>query len=64
MGFFKGAIFGAAAYAAVQYLTKKDLLTGRSKLDELIERTPEYIDNVKSYVREAEQEFVDTEVRI
>jgi hypothetical protein len=64
MGILKGAIFGAAAYAAVQYLTKKDLLTGRSRLDELIEKTPTYIDNVKSYVREAEQEFVEPEVRI
>jgi hypothetical protein len=64
MGFLKGAIFGAAAYAAVQYLTKRDLLTGRSRLDVLIDKTPVYIDNVKNYVREAELEFVEPEVRI
>ncbi|RZK41806.1 MAG: YtxH domain-containing protein [Pedobacter sp.] len=64
MGFLKGAIFGAAAYAAVQYLTKKDLLTGRSKMDELVDNVPEYIDTAKAYVKEAEIEFVEPEVRI
>ncbi|RYD99028.1 MAG: YtxH domain-containing protein [Sphingobacteriales bacterium] len=64
MGFIKGAIFGAAAYAAVQYLTKKDLLTGRSKIEDLVDEAPVYIDKAKSYLKEAEQEFVEPEVRI
>lgn len=64
MGFIKGAIFGAAAYAAVQYLTKKDLLTGRSKLEELLDDAPAYIDKAKSYLKEAGQELVEPDVRI
>lgn len=64
MGFFKGVVVGAVAYAAVQYLTKRDILTGRSKFDELVENAPAYIDNVKDKFRQAEQEFVEPEVRI
>lgn len=48
MGFIRGALFGMAVYAAVQHITKKDVITGRSLLDELIDRAPEYIDQVKS----------------
>ena len=64
MGFLKGLIVGAVAYGAVQYLSKKDLLTGRSKMEELIDKAPEYIDEVKSYVKDVEKEFIETEVRV
>lgn len=40
MGFIKGALFGIAVYAAVQHITKKDILTGRSLLDDLMDRAP------------------------
>lgn len=64
MGFLKGLIVGAVAYGAVQYLSKKDLLTGRSKMQELIDKAPEYLDEVKNYVKDMEQEFVEAEVRV
>jgi hypothetical protein len=64
MGFFKGLVVGAIAYGAVQYLSKRDLLTGRSKMEELIDKAPGYIDDVKNYVKDVEQEFVEPEVRI
>ncbi|RZL48381.1 MAG: YtxH domain-containing protein [Pedobacter sp.] len=54
MGFIKGALFGAAVYAAVQYVTKKDILTGRSLLDDFIEKTPEYVEKAKIYAKEVE----------
>ena len=54
MGFIKGVLFGVAAYAAVQHITKKDMLTGRSILDDLLERAPEYIDKAKIYAEEVE----------
>ncbi|SFG80254.1 hypothetical protein [Pedobacter insulae] len=57
MGFIRGVVFGIAAYAVVQHLTKKDVLTGRSLLDELMDRTPAYIDNVKDYVVQIKEEF-------
>jgi hypothetical protein len=64
MGFLKGLIAGAAAYGMVQYLSKKDLLTGRSKMDELIDKAPEYIENAKNYLKDVEQEFTEPEVRV
>ena len=54
MGFIKGALFGVAVYAAVKHITKKDILTGRSILDNLVEKAPEYIDKAKIYAKEVE----------
>jgi hypothetical protein len=64
MGFLKGLIVGVAAYGMVQYLSKKDLLTGRSKMDELIDKAPEYIENATNYLKDVEQEFTEPEVRV
>ena len=54
MGFIKSALIGAAVYAAIQHVTKKDVLTGRSILDDVLDKAPEYIDRAKVYVKEAE----------
>jgi hypothetical protein len=54
MGFIRSAIIGAAVYAAVQYITKKDVLTGRSILDDILERAPEYMEKAKIYAKEVE----------
>jgi len=54
MGFIKGALFGAAVYAAVQHITKRDMLTGRSILDNLVDSAPEFIDKAKIYAKEVE----------
>jgi len=59
MGFIKGALFGIAVYAAVQHITKKDILTGRSLLDDLMDKAPEYVDKVKDYAAQVSDEFTD-----
>jgi hypothetical protein len=46
MGFIKNAIVGIAIYEAIKYLTKKDAL-GFSKLDEIKEEVPEWIEKVQ-----------------
>lgn len=48
MGFIKGALFGVAVYAAVQHITKKDRLTGRSILDEILEKKSALLDKTKN----------------
>lgn len=60
MGFIKGAFFGIAAYALIQYITKKDIITHRSILDDLIDKTPEYLDTVSEYVTVIKDEFIET----
>jgi hypothetical protein len=52
MGFIKGALFGAVAYAAVQHITKKDVLTGRSILDDILEKAPEFVDKTRNLAQE------------
>jgi len=47
MGIIRTALIGAAVYGAVKYLTKKDAL-GRTKLDEIKERAPEWIEKAKT----------------
>lgn len=47
MGLFKTALIGAAVYGAVKYLTKKDAL-GISKLDEIKEKAPEWLEKAKA----------------
>ena len=49
MGLLKTALIGAVVYGAVKYLTKKDEL-GQSKLDELKERAPEWMEKAKAAV--------------
>ncbi|MGE6219049.1 YtxH domain-containing protein [Nubsella zeaxanthinifaciens] len=47
MGIIRTALIGAAVYGAVKYLTKKDVL-GRTKLDEIKDRAPEWIEKARS----------------
>ncbi len=47
MGFLKNAVIGVAIYQAWRYLTKKDLM-GRSKIDEIKEKAPEWMEKAKS----------------
>jgi len=54
MGFLKTAIIGAAVYAGVKYITKKDDLTGRSVLDDLMDKAPEWADKAKNYAKDLE----------
>lgn len=47
MGFIKHAIIGIAIFEGLKYLVKQDEF-GRSKLDDIKERAPEWLDRVKS----------------
>lgn len=49
MGFIKNALIGIAVFEAITYLTKKDIL-GTSKLDEIREKAPEWLDKAKAAV--------------
>lgn len=51
MGLFKTALIGAAVYGAVKYLTKTNAL-GVSKLDEIKEQAPEWLEKAKTTVSE------------
>jgi len=48
MGFIKNALIGIAVYQAVKYLTKQDEF-GRTKIDEIKDRAPEWIDKAKTF---------------
>lgn len=47
MGFIKHAIIGIAVYEAIKYLTREDEF-GRTKLDEIKEKAPEWIEKAKT----------------
>ncbi|ATP57539.1 hypothetical protein CPT03_14185 [Pedobacter ginsengisoli] len=47
MGLFKTAIIGAAIYGIVKYVTKKDI-NGRSIVDDVKEKAPEWIEKAKN----------------
>lgn len=51
MGLIKTALIGAAVYGAIKYLTKKDM-NGRSMVDNIKEKAPEWMDKVKNMKRE------------
>lgn len=55
MGLIKTALIGAAVYGAVKYLTKKDAL-GVSKLDEIKEQAPEWLEKAKALTSELKDE--------
>ena len=52
MGILKTAIIGAAVYAGVKYITKKDPITGQSIVDELMDKAPQWADKAKSYTED------------
>ncbi|WP_129714727.1 YtxH domain-containing protein [Pedobacter sp. SYP-B3415] len=48
MGLVRTALIGAAVYAAVKYVTKKDEF-GRSKLDEIKDKAPEWMEKARAF---------------
>ena len=47
MGLFKTALIGAAIYGVVKYVTKKDI-NGRSIVDEVKEKAPEWMEKARN----------------
>lgn len=54
MGLLKTAIVGAAIYAGIKYITKKDPITGKSVVDDLKDKAPEWMEKAKDYKNEFE----------
>lgn len=56
MGLLKTALMGAAVYGAVKYLTKKDI-TGRSMVDDIKDKAPEWMEKVKNVKNDFQAEL-------
>ncbi|TCC99218.1 YtxH domain-containing protein [Pedobacter hiemivivus] len=56
MGLLKTALIGAAVYGAIKYITKKDI-NGRSLVDDLKDKAPEWMEKAKSVKDELKAEF-------
>jgi hypothetical protein len=48
MGLLKTALIGAAVYGAIKYVTKKDV-NGRSIVDDIKDKAPEWVDKAKRF---------------
>ncbi len=48
MGLFKNVVIGAALFGAYKYITKKDGITGRSIVDDIKDKAPEWIEKAKN----------------
>jgi len=48
MGLLKTALIGAAIYGAIKYVTKKDI-NGKSIVDDIKEKAPEWADKAKKF---------------
>lgn len=56
MGLLRTALIGAAVYGAVKYLTKKDQY-GRSIVDDIKEKAPEWMDKAKQFKEDATSKY-------
>ncbi|KIO76775.1 hypothetical protein TH53_13235 [Pedobacter lusitanus] len=56
MGLLKTALIGAAVYGAIKYITKKDV-NGRSIVDDLQDKAPEWVDKAKRFKNDIEQKY-------
>ena len=61
MGLLKTALIGAAVYAGIKYITKKDEITGKSVIDDLKEKAPEWKEKAKEYQRDFESKLKTAE---
>ena len=60
MGLLKYAILGAAAVYGLKYASKKRATDGKSLIDDLKEKAPEYVDKVKNYGERIKQDYSQT----
>lgn len=56
MGLLKTALIGAAVYGAIKYVTKKDV-NGRSIVDDLQDKAPEWMDKAKRFKEDMEYKY-------
>lgn len=57
MGLFRTALIGAAIYSAYKYITKPDDITGRTVVDDLKEKVPEWIEKAKAYKEDLQLKY-------
>jgi hypothetical protein len=60
MGLFKTVLIGAAVYGAYRYATKKDI-NGRSIVDDIKEKAPEFMDKAKRFKEDMEMKMGNKE---
>jgi len=56
MGLLKTVLIGAAVYGAIKYVTKKDMY-GRSMVDDIKDKAPEWMDKAKNFKEDLEMKF-------
>ncbi|TCD00180.1 YtxH domain-containing protein [Pedobacter psychroterrae] len=56
MGLLKTALIGAAVYGAIKYITKKDE-NGRSIVDDLKDKAPEWMDKAKGFKTDMQMKY-------
>lgn len=56
MGLLKKVLIGAAVYGAFKYLTKKDV-NGRSMVDDIKDKAPDWMEKVKNVKNEFQAEL-------
>jgi hypothetical protein len=56
MGLLKTALIGAAVYGAIKYLTKRDV-NGRSMVDDIKEKAPEWMEKARNIKKEFDVEL-------
>ncbi|MFC6099471.1 hypothetical protein [Olivibacter domesticus] len=61
MGLLRTLLLGAAAYGAYKYATKKDV-NGRSMVDDIKEKAPEWKEKIKRFKDDVERGFQPKDV--
>lgn len=56
MGLLKKVLIGAAVYGAFKYLTKKDV-NGRSMVDDIKDKAPDWMEKVKNVKNDFQAEL-------
>ena len=56
MGLLKTALIGAAVYGAIKYVTKKDV-NGRSIVDDLQDKAPEWVNKAKQFKEDLQVKY-------
>ncbi|RZL30273.1 MAG: YtxH domain-containing protein [Pedobacter sp.] len=62
MGLFRTALIGAGLYAAYKYITKPDEITGKTIVDDLKEKAPEWIDKARAYKEDLEAKYLNDDL--
>ncbi len=62
MGFIRTAIIGAAIYGAYKYITKPDEITGRTIVDDLQDKAPEWMEKAKSLKNDLQEKYLNENI--